>query len=39
MMHLGEDFNYAYDLAGNGDYAVLAWVAADGSIRLSELRT
>jgi hypothetical protein len=36
-IHLGEDFNYAYDLATSGDHAVLAWIAADGSVRLSEL--
>jgi len=36
-LHLGEDFNYAYDLATSGDYAVLAWVAADGSVRVGEL--
>jgi hypothetical protein len=35
-MHLGEDFNYAYDLATSGNHAVLTWVAADGSIRVSE---
>ena len=37
-LHLGEDFNFAYDLAAGGEHAVLAWVAADGSIRLAELR-
>ena len=37
-LHLGEDFNYNHDLAAAGDYAVMAWVAADGSIRLAELR-
>lgn len=34
--YLGEDFHYAYDLAANGTRAVLTWVAADGSIRVSE---
>ncbi len=38
QMHLGEDFNYAYGFATNGGFAVLTWVAADGSIRVSELR-
>jgi hypothetical protein len=37
-MHLGEDFNYAYDLAAGGNHAVLTWIAADGSVRVSELR-
>ena len=37
-MHLGEDFNYAYHLATAGDHAVLAWISADGAIRLSQLR-
>ena len=36
-IHLGEDFNYAYDLATSGDYAVLAWVSAEGAIRVAEL--
>lgn len=35
---LGEDFAYAYDLQAAGTHAVLAWVAADGSVRVSELR-
>jgi hypothetical protein len=35
--HLGEDFHYAYDLATNRGHAVLTWIAADGSIRVSEL--
>jgi hypothetical protein len=35
---LGEDFNYAYDVQAAGPYAVLTWVAADGSVRVSELR-
>ena len=34
---LGEDFHHAFDLAANGTHAVLTWVAADGSIRVSEL--
>jgi hypothetical protein len=34
---LGEDFSYAYDLQAAGTHAVLAWVASDGSIRVSEL--
>ena len=33
---LGEDFSYAYDLEASGAHAVLAWVASDGSIRVSE---
>jgi hypothetical protein len=37
-VHLGEDFNYAYDLETNGDSAVLAWIAPDGSVRLSQVR-
>src|SRR5262249_9594845 len=36
-MHVGEDFEYPYGLASAGNHAVLAWVAADGSVRLSEL--
>ena len=35
-LHLGEDFHQAYDLATNGPYAVLTWIAADGSVRVSE---
>jgi hypothetical protein len=35
--YLGEDFNYASDLATGGDHAVLTWIAADGSVRVSEL--
>ena len=37
QQYLGEDFSYAYDLETAGDHAVLAWIAADGSVRLSEL--
>jgi hypothetical protein len=33
----GEDFNYAYDLEAAGTHAVLAWVARDGAVRVSEL--
>jgi hypothetical protein len=36
--YLGEDFNYAYDLAANGRYAVLTWISADGAVRVSELK-
>ena len=36
QLYLGADFNYAHDLAAAGSHAVLAWVAADGAIRLSE---
>ncbi len=35
-MGLGEDFHQAYDLATNGSYAVLTWISADGSVRVSE---
>jgi hypothetical protein len=34
---LGEDFHYAFDIATSGAYAVLTWIAADGSVRVSEL--
>ena len=34
---LGEDFHYAFDIATSGAYAVLTWISADGSVRVSEL--
>jgi hypothetical protein len=37
-MGLGEDFHQAYDLATNGSDAVLSWISADGSVRVSEYR-
>jgi hypothetical protein len=32
------DAHYAYDLATSGNHAVLTWIAADGSVRISHLR-
>lgn len=32
------DAHGAYDLATSGNHAVLAWIAADGSVRISQLR-
>ena len=37
-MGLGEDALNAFDLATHGSRAVLAWIAPDGSVRVSELR-
>jgi hypothetical protein len=35
---IGEDFNYNRGFQTAGAYAVLTWIAADGSVRVSELR-